>query len=206
MHADVLSAPEISRRLKTHVRAPDDPEEPLSGLSGAPKSAAVLLPLFLEHNRWNLLFIRRAVNTLDRHSGEVAFPGGSVEPDDLEPIDTALREAREEIGLSADAVDILGTLPRFLTSSNFMVTPVVGQIRWPATLRPDPAEVAHIFSMPLDWMAEPRNHEVRHWQPPGRNRSRQVIFFREYEGERLWGVSARITLSLIHCLHVNSYG
>lgn len=206
MHADVLSVPEISRRLKTHVRASDDPEEPLSGLSGAPKAAAVLLPLFLERNRWNLLFIRRAVNTLDRHSGEVAFPGGSIEPDDLEPIDTALREAREEIGLRADAVDILGTLPRFLTSSNFMVTPVVGQVSWPVALQPDPAEVAYIFSMPLGWLADPRNHAVRPWQPPGRNRSRPVVFFQEYKGERLWGVSARITLSLIRCLHVNVDG
>ena len=200
MLSDSLSTAEISHRLQVNASKGVTPDEPISGRSGTPRPAAVLLPLFRERSQWNLLFIRRSLNIHDRHSGEVAFPGGRIESGEPDPRDAALREAHEEIGLKSGQVDVLGCLPAYRTSSNYLVTPVVGHVDWPAPLRPDPAEVARIFSMPLDWLADPRNHEVRPWKPPGINGTHRVVFFRQFAGERLWGVSARITLSLIQCL------
>ena len=199
MRLQTLSTIEISRRLRAAPTA-RAAEEMIPGLPGEPKPAAVLLALFRQQGRWRLLFIRRAVNSQDRHSGEVAFPGGSIERGDSHPVSAALREAREEIGLDAGSVELLGNLPAFRTSSNFLVTPVVGRIPWPLPLRADPAEVARIFSIPLEWLANPHYHEVRPWQAPGHPRPRPVAFFAPYDGERLWGVSARITLSLVEAL------
>ncbi len=194
-----LSTSDISRRLKENPPV-GGLDEMIPGLPGEPKPAAVLIPLFRQQGRWRVLFIRRAVNHQDRHSGEVAFPGGRIEHRDPDPASAALREAREEIGLDAGSVELLGNLPAFRTSSNFLVTSVVGRIPWPLPLQADPAEVARIFSIPLEWLGDPRNHQVRPWRAPGHSRSRPVAFFDEYDGERLWGVSAWITLSLIQCL------
>lgn len=193
-----LSSGEIGRLLASHQLIPE-PESPLEP-AGEPRKAAVLLPLFNHAGRWNLLYIRRARNERDCHSGEVAFPGGAVESHDADVSATALREANEEIGLEMGSVKLLGRLPEYLTSSNYLVTPVVGEIGWPADLLADPVEVARIFSIPLDWLAEPGNHQVRPWQPPGRNCPRDVVFFDEFDGERLWGVSARITVNFLRIL------
>jgi 8-oxo-dGTP pyrophosphatase MutT (NUDIX family) len=200
MSLDALTAAEIARRLATPGPATAAPEEVVYGAGQAPRAAAVLLPLFRAEGRWRLLYIRRAVNALDRHSGEVAFPGGRIEPADPHPTGAALREAEEEIGLAPHQVEVLGCLPAFLTASNYLVTPVVGRVPWPLELRPDPAEVARVFSLPLRWLADPGHHELRPWLPRGHHRPRPVLFFQEHDGERLWGVSARITLSLVQAL------
>jgi 8-oxo-dGTP pyrophosphatase MutT (NUDIX family) len=197
---DTLTAREIAQRLATAANGMAAPDEPLYDEDRAPQPAAVLLPMFRRAGQWHLLYIRRAENLADRHSGEVAFPGGRIEDQDPHPAGAALREAEEEIGLATHHVEILGQLPSFLTSSNYLVTPVVGQIPWPLVLQPDPAEVARVFSMPLHWLANPGHHELRPWRPRGHRRPRPVIFFDEHDGERLWGVSARITLSLLQVL------
>jgi 8-oxo-dGTP pyrophosphatase MutT (NUDIX family) len=162
--------------------------------------AAVLLPLYRRDGAWHLVFIRRTEHPGDPHSGQVAFPGGRREPHDPDSIATALREAQEEIGLAPTAVRVLGALPPFSTVSRFLVTPVVGELDWPQPLRPDAREVARIFSIPLAWLATPGRHRVRAYPHPGHPQVRDVVFFDEYDGEHLWGVSARITLDFLHCL------
>lgn len=176
------------------------------------RRAAVLLPLYWldagsEDARgpasapgWQLLFIRRAEHEQDRHSGEVGFPGGHWEPADPCCAATALREAQEEIGLDPERVRLLGELRPLRTVTRFLVTPVVGQIPWPQPLRPDPREVSRIFSIPLAWLCDPDHHRIRTYPAPDHPEARDLVFFDEYDGERLWGVSARIALDLLACL------
>ena len=181
-------------------------EHATAGAGSHHRPAAVLLPLLRGDSiaspasPWHLLFIRRAEHPHDRHSGEVAFPGGRVDPLDLDPVATALREAEEEIGLAPDQVEVLGQLPAFHTVSGYRVTPVVGLIPWPLALRPDPTEVAEVFTLPLDWLREPRHRHTRLWPHPSHPHAREVIFYQERDGQRLWGVTAWITVDFLGCL------
>jgi 8-oxo-dGTP pyrophosphatase MutT (NUDIX family) len=111
-----------------------------------------------------------------------------------------LREAQEEIGLEPQQVEVLGRMRALHTVSNFLVTPVVGHVPRRLNLRPDPAEVAHVFSVPLDWLLNPRNHKLRIWPHADHPEAREIVFFEEFDGERLWGVSARITLDFLALL------
>lgn len=159
-----------------------------------PKPAAVLLPLFSDHHEWHLLFTRRNSN-LEEHSGQVAFPGGRVDDSDATPEGAALREAYEEIGLHSQDVRILGRLKRLLTVTNYAVTPIVGVIPWPYPLNLSPYEVSKVFSIPLHWLADKKNYEIQTRQLFSLNKPIPVIIYHEYQGEVLWGASARI----VHC-------
>ena len=165
-----------------------------------PHPAAVLLPMFRHLDAWHLLFIRRTEYEGDHHSGQVAFPGGRGEQGDKDSVATALREAREEIGLDPDKVLFLGQMRPMHTVSNFLVTPVVGEVPWPLALTPDPVEVARVFSIPLAWLGDPRNRRVRTWPSPDHPEARDVVFYDEFDQELLWGVSARITVDFVDCL------
>ncbi len=161
--------------------------------------AAVLVPLFLNDNEWNLLYTRRT-DSVDVHQGQVAFPGGRIEPDDRSAAGAALRESEEEIGLRAADVQVLGQLNPLITVTQFVVTPVIGVIPWPYPLRPNQEEVAKCFGVPIRWLAEPANLEVHTRQPLVPGLGVQVYYFKPYEGELIWGVTARITKSLLDLL------
>jgi 8-oxo-dGTP pyrophosphatase MutT (NUDIX family) len=136
----------------------------------------------------------------DHHSGQVAFPGGRQNPEDHSPEDAALREAQEEIGLPTNRVRLLGRLEELITITNYQVTPVVGEIEWPQALDPAPSEVQRVFSIPLEWLADAVNREIQMRSLPDNLEQHPVIFFKEYDGELLWGASARITLSFLEAL------
>lgn len=161
--------------------------------------AAVLIPIFRENHEWKVLFTRRT-ETVDSHSGQVSFPGGQIDSSEETPVEAALREANEEIGINPNDVETLGQLNPLLTVTQFLVTPIVGVIPWPYSLTLNPDEVARTFTVPLRWLADPGNLEVQERQPliPGRNV--QVYFFKEFDGETIWGVTARITLNLLEVL------
>ena len=161
--------------------------------------AAVLVPLFLNDDEWNLLYTRRT-DSVDVHQGQVAFPGGRIEPDDRSAAGAALRESEEEIGLRAEDVQVLVQLNPLITVTQFVVTPVIGVIPWPYPLRPNQEEVAKCFGVPILWLAEPANLEVHTRQPLVPGLGVQVYYFKPYEGELIWGVTARITKSLLDLL------
>ena len=160
--------------------------------------AAVLLPLIRQAEAWHLLFIRRAENKHDHHSGQVAFAGGKYEPHDENLHATALREAQEEIGLEPNHVEILGELGPHYSISRFQIKPVVAHIPWPYPLALDQQEVARAFTIPLSWLANHRNYRLEQRQYDGH--SFPVVYYAEYDQEILWGATARMTLSLIDIL------
>lgn len=164
-----------------------------------PRKAAVLIPLFLETGEWRVLYTRRN-DALPEHSGQVAFPGGRSDEEDESPVKTALREAQEELNILPQDVSILGQLPSLRTISNYCVTPVVGMIPWPYTFTLAEDEVSRVFSIPLSWLAEESNFELRLRDLPLRHHPVPVIYFKTFEGEILWGVTAEITLSLLSAL------
>ena len=125
--------------------------------------AAVLIPLLLKDDGLSVLLTQRT-NHLRDHAGQISFPGGRMDPEDLSPNDTALRESQEEIGLDPQRVEIIGHLPQYLTVSGYSVTPVVGLVQPQAEYVLDEFEVADIFEVPLNFLLDPANHQVRLWQ------------------------------------------
>lgn len=157
--------------------------------------ASVLLPLIFVHEQWHLLFIRRTTSVLT-HKGEVAFPGGGVEDQDKDYVSTALRETWEEVGIGNEKINILGSLPVVTTISNYRLHPIVGIVDWPTSLNANPDEVTRIFSIPLNWLADNNNWHEEEWESPN-SVKRKVVHFDNYDGEHLWGITARITLELL---------
>ncbi len=189
---DTLDVADIAAALATPRPPPLALPEDDATLS-SPRQAAVLIPFVRQNDCWEILFIRRARSPRDRHSGEVAFPGGMWESSDPSLRATALREAREEIGLPASRVSVLGTLPPHFSIARVEITPVVAVADWPCELCLQRSEVARAFTIPLRWLATPEHFSLVDI-PGGRGRS---ITYRPFDGERLWGATARMTLSLL---------
>jgi 8-oxo-dGTP pyrophosphatase MutT (NUDIX family) len=163
------------------------------------RPAAVLVPIFNKDGIWHVLYTRRT-DSVEDHQGQVSFPGGVIEANDEGPLQAALRETQEEIGIQPEDVQILGALKPLPTVTNFIVVPIVGTIPWPYKFNLNEEEVATVFSVPLDWLVDPDNLEVREWKPEGPWSSVPVHFFRPYEGEVIWGATARITIQLLKLL------
>jgi 8-oxo-dGTP pyrophosphatase MutT (NUDIX family) len=136
---------------------------------GDPRAAAVLIPLVVREEKLTVLLTQRADHLSD-HAGQISFPGGRREPDDEDATATALREAQEEVSLSSERVEILGALPDYLTGTGFRVTPVVGLVHPPFSVRANTLEVAEIFEVPLDFLMNPAHHEVRVLRSEGAER------------------------------------
>lgn len=135
-----------------------------------------------------ILFVKRS-ERVSRHKGQISFPGGIVETWDGSRLETALREAQEEIGLPPDTVEILGSLDDSETSTQFVITPFVGLVRGPVIYRPDEREIDRVLQLPLSDFLDPGNFRVEQWERDGRLRP---VYFYEVEGEVVWGATARI--------------
>ena len=122
----------------------------------SPLAAAVLIPIVMRE-RPTVLLTERTVH-LSTHSGQVAFPGGKSDDTDADAVATALREAEEEVGLARQFVQVLGSLPVYVTGTAFVITPVVALVEPGFTLTPNPNEVADAFEVPLDFLMNPSQH------------------------------------------------
>ncbi len=160
------------------------------------KAAAVLVPLIERPDGLTVLFTQRTSH-LAHHAGQVSFPGGHIEPDDGGPAETALRETEEEVGLDRRHVEIVGRLDTYVTRTGFVVTPVVGLVRPPFTLRPDPHEVAEIFEVPLAFLLDRRNHERCSAEFEGRTR---FFWAMPYGRHFIWGATAGMVINLCDIL------
>lgn len=158
--------------------------------------AAVLVGLVDRPQGWSVLLTLRAADLAD-HAGQISFPGGRIEPEDPDPIHAALREAEEEIGLPMNHVEVVGRLDTWLTGTGFEITPIVGLVRPPEALVPDPVEVAEVFEVPLDFVLDPKNHQRRSRELRGEQRT---FFVLPYQHRNIWGATAGMLVNLAEVL------
>lgn len=154
--------------------------------------AAVLAGLVPREGGTQVLLTRRT-ETLRHHGGQVGFPGGRIEPDDVDPIAAAIRESDEEIALKPGQVRPLGYLDPFVTITGFRVMPVVAVVDPAFVPQPQPDEVAEVFEVPLSYLMDPgnlRSIEIEH-----RGRIRHVLEY-SWPGHRIWGATAAILYNL----------
>jgi 8-oxo-dGTP pyrophosphatase MutT (NUDIX family) len=166
--------------------------------AGKITEAAVLIPLLLKDDGLSVLLTQRT-NHLRDHAGQISFPGGRMDPGDAGPNDTALRESEEEIGLERSRVEIIGHMPQYLTVSGYSVTPVVGLVQAQAEYVLDEFEVADVFEVPLQFLMDPANHQVRMWQSEQGSRR---FYAMPYENRFIWGATAGMLRNLYHLLKV----
>ena len=180
---------------------PWDPEASDEAL-GAPalrlRRASVLVPLIERPDGLYVLLTRRTEH-LSSHAGQVSFPGGRAEELDSSPIETALRETEEEIGLHRRHVEIIGVLPEHVTISAYRVTPVVAIVTPPFALSADPGEVAEIFEVPLSFLMSGANHERRSVLLPD-GAGKRSFYAMPYQGYFIWGATAAMLRNLYHFL------
>ena len=175
----------LRRALATNKAAP---REALANNSNA---AAVLVPLFERAGDLHVVFIRRS-DHVESHRGQVAFPGGRVDPGDPTLLAAALREAHEEVGLEPSTVEVLGAFPTISTmTSGIIVAPFVGVIPADSALRPSPSEVAEIFDVPLTALNDRRYRGSYRWSRPGAKASEFPAIL--YGGQIIWGLTLRVT-------------
>jgi 8-oxo-dGTP pyrophosphatase MutT (NUDIX family) len=161
------------------------------------RAAAVLVPIIARPDGATVLLTRRS-DALASHTGQIAFPGGRLDPGET-AVQAALREANEEVGLDPAAVEVLGVCGAYETGTGFLITPVVGWLAEPPTLSPSPAEVADVFEVPWDFVMDAANHrrDSREWEGGRR------FFWAMPFGERyIWGVTAGV----LKALHAGLYG
>ena len=161
------------------------------------RDAAVLVPVIDTGPEAQVILTRRST-AMRRHSGQVAFPGGSVDPEDDSIETAAMREAEEEIGLDRKYVEPVGRLPVYMTTTGFRITPVLAVVRPGFTIVPNPAEVDAVFETPLSFLMDPANHrrESRVWE--GIERHYYVMPFGEFH---IWGVTAGIIRTMYERLY-----
>jgi len=203
----VTDLSDLATRLRTRL-------DPLDRLSAATRSdrdltphwperpaeyrpAAVLAPIIMRPEGWTMLFTQRAEET-PAHPGQISFPGGRVQAEDGSPLETALRETQEEIGLARAFIEPLGAWDRYETGTGFRITPVVGLVRPGFELKLDPREVAGVFETPLSFLLNPANHEKHQAEWQGIVRT---FYAMPHEGRFIWGATAGMIRALYERLY-----
>jgi 8-oxo-dGTP pyrophosphatase MutT (NUDIX family) len=187
----------LAERLRAALMAGDHKPVLLPGDSiapyneGRPAPAAVLVAI-TDRPEPGVILTQRT-DTMRRHAGQVAFPGGRIDPDDADAAAAALREAEEEIALPRDAVEVIGAADLYLTVTGYAVTPVIGVIAPDLDYHPNAAEVADVFEVPLAFVLDPANQIETSAEWQGRTRSYYEI---NWNDRRIWGATAAMMVNL----------
>jgi 8-oxo-dGTP pyrophosphatase MutT (NUDIX family) len=163
-----------------------------AGLGDRPLMPAAVLMAVTREAEPQLLLTRRTAH-LKRHAGQIAFPGGRVDPGDVSEVMTALREAEEEVALARHHVEVIGQLDAYVTGTGFSVRPVVGLVPPGLALMPQASEVAEFFHVPLVHVLDPANHELRDGEWRG---GRHRYFVIRHGGREIWGATAAMIVNL----------
>ncbi|MER1966336.1 CoA pyrophosphatase [Castellaniella sp. GW247-6E4] len=166
------------------------------GPSGA-RQAAVLMPLVQRDQGLHVVFTRRAEHLHD-HAGQISFPGGRIEASDRDPIAAALRETREEIGIDRQFVRVIGVQPSFLTSTHFVMTPIIGELLPGFTIQSDGQEVAEVFEVPLGILMDPAQHRLHELRLP--DGAARCYFSITWQSYFIWGATAVLIRNFYHYL------
>jgi 8-oxo-dGTP pyrophosphatase MutT (NUDIX family) len=187
----------LGRRQAWSVQMPLNDDVKYPGREGPPVQAAVLIPLVTRSEGVTVMLTERAAHLHD-HAGQISFPGGRIESTDASPIAAALREAQEETGLTAEWVQVLGTMPPYMTATGFSITPVVSLVTPGFVLAPDDFEVAEVFEVPLSFIANPANHRLHRAElPDGRVRQ---FYSMPWGRHFVWGATAAMLRNLYYLL------
>jgi 8-oxo-dGTP pyrophosphatase MutT (NUDIX family) len=161
------------------------------------RDAAVLVPVVDDGDEAKIILTQRTA-TLRKHSGQIAFPGGAVDPEDGSPEQAALREAREEIGLDPRFVEPLARLPQYYATTGFRITPVLSVVKRGFDLRLNPTEVDDVFEVPLSFLMNAANHQRGSRDFNGTERH---FYLMPYENRNIWGITAGILRTLYERLY-----
>ncbi|HEX6722421.1 MAG TPA: CoA pyrophosphatase [Burkholderiaceae bacterium] len=205
--ADALTAAALRRRFaETRSWTPEfHGDAKLFELWRDPIAASVLVPLVERDDGLHVLLTRRTDHLHD-HAGQVSFPGGRVDPGDVDVVDTALRETQEEVGLPRERVQVLGPLNTYSTVSSYVVTPIVGLIRPPFDLALDAFEVAEAFEVPLQYLMTPAHHQRHAAEFEGVKRQFLSMPWQGVDAQGapreyfIWGATAAMLRNLYHFL------
>jgi 8-oxo-dGTP pyrophosphatase MutT (NUDIX family) len=208
-----FSAEDVRQRAKTRLRLElegDALNAPVNGgdhalspqafpadVSRPGRPAAVLVPIVAREAGATVLLTKRAAR-LRQHSGQIAFPGGKIDPQDASPVAAALREAFEEIGLHHRHIDPLGYLDLYATGTGFRIFPLVAIVRPPFELRLNPDEVDDVFEVPVRFLMDPANHQLHTREAETGARQFHAM---PYEGRFIWGATA----GMLKNLHARLY-
>ncbi|MDE2430461.1 MAG: CoA pyrophosphatase [Burkholderiales bacterium] len=199
LQAERLSASWLRQRFEKQPQwTPEATDEHFLVKSAPFRLASVLIPIVSREQGLTLMLTHRSANLTD-HAGQISFPGGRHEASDADSVETALREAEEEVGLQRNHVSVLGTMPEYRTGTGYQVTPVVSLVQPPFELNADPTEVASIFEVPLSFLMDGRNHQRRVFTLPDGSGTR-TFYAMPYQQHFIWGATAGMLRNLFHML------
>lgn len=190
------SNPEEAAEVRRAVRGDAAVTPDMTRPSAALRAAAVLVPLVDRSDGLTILLTQRTAH-LHAHAGQIAFPGGRIDPGDVDAAAAALRETEEEVGLPRQHITLVGRLDNYVTGTGFEVTPVVGIVTPPFPIVINPAEVAEAFEVPLGYVLDRANHQRVERESAGR---RRVFYVLPYEGRNIWGATAGMLVNLAEVL------
>lgn len=163
------------------------------------RPAAVLVPVVAHAGEPTVLLTERTSHLHD-HAGQISFPGGRMDADDGDAVATALRETAEEVGLGASSIEVIGSLPSYLTASNYRVTPIVALVQPGFCLQLDAFEVAEAFEVPLAFLMDPRHHQRHRVQFAGQVRTFYAMPWQAQRRYFIWGATAAMLRNLYRFL------